>query len=188
MLTTPILIAALFTGQFSLTAAPAAYDNALPNHTYTLQVVNSGHHAETVNAAFFRATYVGGQCRIESFQPRYGWAAFQGPASFRLRPGQSVKTRVAIHKPPPGQFELVAGFTTRASQHGQVVTRAGVGTAIRTDQPGKTKVKPCPHVEAAAKGGPGVVEVVGLALAGGLVALACAAFYLRRRRHSGATV
>lgn len=185
MLTTPLLATALIAAHasagFGLAVSPAAVDAAQPQHTYALHVTNTGHHPEIVTPSLRRATEAGGKC-VDSAAISPGWAQFSDSAAFRLRPGARRTVHLALAQPPSGRYELIAAFTTQPQGHGQVVTVAGVGTAIRTDQPGKTQTEPCPLAVKA--GGPGVVEVVGLALAGGLVALACAAFFLRRRRHT----
>ena len=183
MLITPLLATGLIAAHVAgvgLAVSPAAVDAAQPQTTYALHVTNTGHHPELVTPSLRRATEAGGHC-VDSAAIRPAWARFSDPTAFRLRPGARRTVRLTLATPPAGRYELIAAFTTQPQGHGQVVTVAGVGTAIRTSQPGNTAIKPCP-LAAPKPGGPGVLAVAGLGLAGALVALVIALLWLRRRR------
>jgi hypothetical protein len=198
MLTSLLLAGAVAaTGPLGLSVSPAALDSAQAHHTYTITVRDIGHSPLSVRASLAPAGQLRGGCAV-ALTSSVSWARLTGPATFRLRPGQSRSFRVRINQPPSGRSELVAAFVAHdPSPSTGVSTSAGVGTAFRFSQPGRTLVAPCakrpvsvrdranvtaePRAAATSRAG----EVVGLlgALLGmlGLGAL-LSRLYQRRRR------
>ena len=198
-----VAIAATGPASFGMAASPAAYDAAVPHHTYAIRITDLGTRPMRVRAALTTATAstgASGPARSLSGSP--SWAQLAGPSAFRLRPHQSRTVRIRIGAAPAGRSELVAAFiATRPHAPGAVATSGGVGTALRFSQPGHTAsaARPCPRkptarrsvVAAPAHGGMRDLAFAAWAGAGALV-LGGLAFFggqareRRRRRHSTA--
>lgn len=142
---TSLLLAGVVTatGPLGISASPAAVDAALPHHTYVINVRDIGRAPLTVRASLAPAGQLRGGCAV-ALASSVSWARLTGPATFRLLPGERRSFRVRIGQPPSGRSELVAAFVAHdPSPSTGVSTSAGVGTAFRFSQPGRTLVAPC---------------------------------------------
>jgi len=137
MLGSVLLAAAL-----SLSASPAAYDSAQAHQSYQITITSNSDAPMTVHASLNPDA----NCSIQ-FARKPTWATLSGPATLTLAPHASQRYVVAVQQPPPGQSELVAAFVASdpsPSGKAGVSSSAGVGTALRFSEPGKTVVTPCP--------------------------------------------
>jgi len=134
MITTVLLAATL-----SLGASPAAYDNAQAHQSYQVMVISHSDSPMTIHASLAPDV----SCSVQMARTPT-WAHMSGPAEFTLAAHAERKFIVSVGKPPPGQSELIAAFLATTPGKTGVHTAAGVGTALRFSEPGKTVVTPCP--------------------------------------------
>ena len=135
MFTSVLLAAAI-----SLSASPAAYDNAAAHQSYQITVTSLSSTPMTIHATLAPDD----ACSVQ-LDKRPTWATLSGPAVFTLAAHASRKFIVSVGEPPPGKSELIAAFIgSDPSPSGGVHTNAGVGTAFRFSEPGQTVITPCP--------------------------------------------
>jgi hypothetical protein len=181
-------------GVLSLTATPAAYDGAAAHQSYRITIDSRSPDAMVIHSTLAPDV----NCGIELTR-RPSWAAMSGPASFTLRPHASRSFTVSVGQPPPGKSELVAAFiASDPSKTAGVRTSAGVGTALRFSEPGRTVITPCPkpkssgnpkirtvYVGASKPAATGLTPLLLGGFGGGILAAALASglmFIIRRRR------
>jgi hypothetical protein len=176
MFSSLILAAAVASGPLGLSASPAAIDAAVAHHTYTIQVTDTGRSPVTIHASLAPAGEANGGCAVVlGARVLTSWAHIDGRTTFRLRPSESRRVHVRIGQPPPGRSELVAAFVASDPSHGSVAASAGVGTALRFSEPGRTEIAPCPLIRHHAD--PTSVRTVAARsseITGGLIGLAFA--------------
>jgi hypothetical protein len=168
--------------RFSVTVSPAKAA-ALPGHSRTVTVWDTGKIPLAVSVSLDEITRVRGTCRLTTAP---AWATV-APATITLRPRQGHAARVAIAPhPPAGRHDVAVLFTTGLGRRGAVRVRGAVAAQLAVYVPGKVAhpVKPCVSLPPPDRPGslpPGAAA--GLALAAG-AALLATWWAILNRRHS----
>lgn len=167
---------------YRLTIAAHATAN-LHGHTSAalrLPVTDSGTKPLSV------ALHVANVTKLARQYPGAGWARAISPRTMTLNPGQTRWFTLRVKVPPGVRGTHFLNFIAQARpvSSGQGTATTGVGGTLAMLRPGHVAALHVagPHLVPHAAGGHGLMAVIGLALAGAVVALGLAAVYLRRQR------